>query len=270
MQRHNGSFFQTRKGLGFYRAPHLEATGEVVHAFSTRRGGVSPPPFHWLNLSIETGDREAHVRRNREILTGVFGLPPSVLLTVNQIHEDDILIIDSPSPGDLSRAACDAIITDRPGIAIAVLTADCVPILLFAPESRTVAAIHVGWKGTALNLCGKTIRVLVEKFGAHPENLMAAVGPSIGRCCYEVDESVRPVFSQNNDSWHRWAAPSPSSRWSLDLPRANIDLITTSGVRNENIAWFNACTHCQENLFFSYRRDGGITGRQISFIMLRP
>lgn len=270
MQEHKVSSLQTRNGFGFYRAPHLEATGELIHAFSTRQGGVSPPPFHSLNLSNNTGDKEAHVRKNREILTSAFGLLPSVLLTVNQIHQADILIIDSPSPEDFSGASCDAIITDRPGIAIGVLTADCVPILLFAPESCTVAAIHVGWKGTALNLCGKTIRVMAEKFEAHPENLIVAVGPSIGLCCYEVDESLLSIFSQYNDSWHKWAEPSESGRWRLDLPRASIDLMTASGVRNENIAWFNTCTHCQENLFFSYRRDKGITGRQISFIMLKP
>ena len=269
MQRHDASSLQRANGLGFYQAPHLEATNQLIHAFSTRLGGVSPPPFDSLNLSINTRDKESRVRQNREILASAFGLLPSVFLTVNQIHEDHILIIDSPSLDGFSEATCDAIVTDRPGIAIGVLTADCVPILLFAPERCTAAAIHVGWKGTALNLCGKTVRGLQERFGARPENLTAAVGPSIGQCCYEVDEAVRSVFSQHDDLWHKWTEPSAPGRWRLDLPRANIDLMMATGVRNENIAWFNICTFCREDLFFSHRRDGGITGRQISFIMLR-
>lgn len=269
MQRHTVSSIQTREGLEFYRAPHLEATGQLIHAFSTRPGGVSPPPFHSLNLSINTGDKETHVRKNREILTRAFGLLPSVLFTVNQTHGDDILVIDSPCLENFSGASWDAIITDRPGIAIGVLVADCVPILLFDPKRRTVAVIHVGWKGTALNLCGKTIRILVEGFGTHPENLLAAVGPSIGLCCYEVDESLRSVFLRSNDSWDRWAKPSASGRWRLDLQRANIDLMTAFGVRKANIAWFDICTRCQANLFFSYRRDGEMTGRQTAFIMLK-
>jgi len=269
VERHSVSSLQTRNGVEFYRAPHLEATGQLIHAFSTRLGGVSRPPFHSLNLSLDTGDKAVHVRKNRKILADAFGLAPSVLLTVNQVHEDEIRIIDSPSPEDHSGAFCDAMITDRRGIAIGVLTADCVPILLLAPETCTIAAIHVGWKGTALNLCGKTIRVLAERFGADPENLMAAVGPSIGPCCYEVDEPLRSIFSQNNDFWDRWAQPSASGRWGLDLQRASIDHMTASGVRNENIVWFDVCTRCQEALFFSYRRDGGITGRQMAFIMLK-
>jgi hypothetical protein len=260
---------QTKERIGFYEALHLKKTGKVMHAFCTRRGGVSPAPFQSLNLSVNTGDREGHVRKNREVLTRAFGFPPSALLTVNQIHEDRILIVEAPDQEDFSRASCDAIVTNRPGIAIGVLTADCVPILILDPGRCIVAAIHVGWKGTALNLCGKTIRVMVERFGAHPENLLVAVGPSIGPCCYEVDEPVRSGFSQRYSYWREWAEPSGSDHWRFDLPRANRDLLVASGIGNENIARCHLCTDCHEDAFFSYRRDGGITGRQISFIMLK-
>jgi len=262
------SSIQTRNGVGFFRARHLEATGRISHAFSTRFGGVSPPPFDSLNLSTSTGDKTSCVRKNKNILMRTFGLLPSVLLTVNQVHGDSLLIIDSPLPPVLSEAAHDAIVTDRPGIAIGVLTADCVPVLLHDPERPAIAAVHVGWKGTALNLCGKTIQVFEERFGTRPENLLVAVGPSIGPCCYEVDEFVRRAFSRHEGRWQKWAKPQAPSRWRLDLPRANVDLMTSAGVSDENIVWFNACTHCREDLFFSHRRDGGVTGRQISFVMM--
>lgn len=269
MQKDRVSSLQTRNGLRFYQAAHLEATEHVIHTFSTRQGGVSPPPYHSLNLSLNTGDERVHVRKNREILTRAFGLLSSVLLTVNQNHGDDILIVDSSSPEDLSETSCDAMITDRPGIAIGVLTADCVPVLLFDPDRRAVAAIHVGWKGTASDLPGKTVTTMEEQFKTRPETLLAAVGPSIGSCCYEVDGPVHSTFSRLHDRWPKWARAVTPLHWMLNLSQANVDLLVDAGVRRENIVRINICTSCQEDLFYSHRRDGRNTGRQISFIMLK-
>ncbi|MBW2057687.1 MAG: peptidoglycan editing factor PgeF [Deltaproteobacteria bacterium] len=263
------SSLRTGGGLGFFRAAHFEATGLVVHAFSTRQGGVSPAPFDSLNLGMSSGEKEANVKKNREILTRAFGFSSRALVTARQIHGDDILVIDSASPEGFAGAPCDAMVTDRPGVAVAVLTADCLPLLLLDPVHRTVAAVHLGWKGTALNLCGKTVGLLRERFGARPECLLAAVGPSIGPCCYEVDESLRSSFTLEEHRWDHWARPSGSGRWKLDLQRANIDLMTDSGILEGNIVWFDICTRCREDLFFSYRRDGEMTGRQMAFIMLK-
>jgi YfiH family protein len=263
------SSVQMRDDLGFFRACDLEATGRLIHAFSTRLGGVSPPPFQWLNLSDSTGDQASRVRENRNILAGVFGISPSTLVTANQIHQDGVLVIDASSPPNPPKASCDAIVTQRPGIAIGVLTADCVPVLLYDSERSVIAAIHVGWKGTALNLCAKTIRLMAERFGTDPKSLLGAVGPSIGPCCYEVDHHVCSSFSEHSGRWTAWARPSAPGRWKLDLPRANIEMMTSVGVPGENITCFRTCTCCQEDLFFSHRRDNGITGRQISFVMMK-
>lgn len=269
IQRYGVSSLQTGNGLGFYQAPHLDATDRLLHAFSTRRGGVSPPPFHSLNLSMHTGDKEPHVRKNREILKMALGLSPSALLTVNQVHGDDVLVIDSPPLVALSGASCDAIITDRPGFALGVLIADCVPILLFDPDHQAVAAIHAGWKGTASDLPGKVVRTMVDRFKTQPERLMAAVGPAIGSCCYEVDGRVYTAFSGRHSRWPEWAKEGSRESWMLNLPQANVDLLVDSGIRPEKIALFDICTHCQRDLFYSHRRDGGKTGRQIAFIMRR-
>ncbi|NIQ40118.1 MAG: peptidoglycan editing factor PgeF, partial [Proteobacteria bacterium] len=260
---------QTRNGLGFYQASHLDASGRVIHAFTTRQGGVSPPPFHSLNLSTSAGDQETYVKSNREILMRTFGLDPSVLLTVNQVHEADILILESSTPAEVSRVSRDAIITKRRGIAIGVLTADCVPILVFDPVHRAVAAIHAGWKGIAGDLVGKTIRTMIDRFETRPEKLRAAVGPSIGPCCYEVDDPVRSALSHYPDGWSKWAkAVSPRS-WMLNLSQASVDLLLGSGVRPDNLVFFDICSHCHPDLFYSHRRDNGRTGRQISFVMLK-
>ena len=250
-------------------APEFEATGRLIHAFSTRQGGVSPPPFHSLNLSLNTGDKEAYVRKNRHILATALGFSPSALLTVNQVHGDSILIIDSSSMRVLSGARCDAIVTNRPGIAISVLTADCVPILLADPDRKAIAVIHAGWKGTASDLPGKTVRTMADRFKTQPENLLVTAGPAIGPCCYEVDARVYAAFSHHKDHWAEWSRGASQNHWMLNLPLANIDLLVQAGVRRQNIHLFEICTHCQSEHFYSHRRDNGATGRQIAFIMLK-
>ncbi len=269
MEEENVTSLQRRNGLGFYQASHLDASGRLIHAFTTRQGGVSPPPFHTLNLSISTGDKSAYVRKNRKILAGTFGLDPSTLLTVNQVHEADVLIVEGSASEDLSEASWDAIVTQRPGIAIGVLTADCVPILMFDPENVAVAAVHAGWKGTASDLLGKTIGTMVNRFRTRPERLRVGIGPSIGPCCYEVDDRVKSTFSCHNDSWPKWARAVSHDRWMLNLSRVNVDLLLESGIRPENMVRFDICTHCHPHLFYSHRRDGRRTGRQMAFIMLK-
>ena len=263
------SSFETRDGLGFFQAPILKDTNRVVHAFSTRLGGVSRPPFDTLNLGFNTGDRASLVSKNKKILARAFDLPESALLTVRQVHGDTILTVDTPSAEHLAETRCDAIITDRSGIALGVLTADCVPILLFAPDCGAIAAIHVGWRGTALNLPEKAVAGVVRRFGARPENLRAAIGPSIGPCCYEVDEAVHDAFLHHGDLWQNWAHESGEGRWKLNLARANMDLLRAAGLREKHVAAMDLCTQCQREFFFSFRRDKGMTGRQISWIMLR-
>jgi hypothetical protein len=263
------SSIQTREGLGFFQAPILKDTNQLAHAFLTRLGGVSQPPFDTLNLGFNTGDRASSVSKNREIVTRAFELPDSALTTVRQVHGDRVFIVDASSPDDLSKTPCDAIITDRPGIALGVLTADCVPILAFDPEGPSIAAIHVGWKGTALDLPGKVVAVMARRFGVYPENLRAAIGPSIGPCCYEVDEAVHAAFLRRGNLWKNWAHDSGEGRWQLNLAKANRDLLRAAGLHETNIVSIDLCSCCERALFFSFRREKGATGRQISWIMLK-
>jgi len=262
------SSIQTRDGLGFFQAPILEDAHRVVHAFLTRLGGVSQPPFDALNLGFNSGDTASSVSKNRKILARAFDLPDSALTTIRQVHGDRVLIVDGSSE-NFSETLCDAIITDRPGIALGVLTADCAPILVFDAEGPSIAAIHVGWKGTALNLPGKVVAILVRRLGARPENLRAAIGPTIGPCCYEVDEAVRAAFLEHGHLWQNWAHESDEGRWKLNLGKANRDLLRSAGLRETNIVSIDLCTYCLGKFFFSFRRDKGMTGRQISWIMLR-
>ena len=268
MDQHFSSI-QMRDGLGFFQAPILKTTNRVAHAFLTRLGGVSRPPFDTLNLGFNTGDNASLVSQNRKTLVKAFALPDSALTTVRQVHGNRVLTVDGSSTPVFSKTSGDAMVTDRTGFALAVLTADCVPILLFAPDCEAIAAIHVGWRGTALNLPGKVVALLAGRFGARPESLRGAIGPSIGPCCYEVDETVHDAFLDHGNLWHDWARESGEDRWRLNLAKANRDLLTAAGVPENNIEAIDLCTHCQNELFFSFRKDKGMTGRQVSWIMLR-
>lgn len=270
IKRYGASSLQTKNALPLYLAPHFEETGEVVHAFSTRQGGVSPPPFDSLNLGLKAGDDETHVRENRRIFAKALGLDPATLLTASQVHGNNILVLESPDPRGFSESSCDAIVTDVPGILIGVLTADCVPILLFDSRHRAVAAVHVGWKGTALGLVEKTVATMIDQYDTDPREVLAAVGPSIGADCYEVDGRVRAAFSSYGGRWSRWARRISGKGWILNLAGANVDLLVGSGVPREKIVLFDICTHCEKDLFYSYRAESGRTGRQIASIMVRP
>ena len=158
--------------------------------------------------------------------------------------------------------ATDALVTNQPGICLMVLSADCVPVLLFEPEKRVIAAVHAGWRGTAAEIVGVTVRVMQEHFGCDPQRVVAAIGPSIGKCCFEVGEEVARVFQQlfpgNQAIVGLGKQPG---KYQVDLWEANRKELLACGVKNENIEVAGMCSVCHPDLFFSYRREGEKAGR---------
>ncbi len=259
-----------RKGRIQYVEAEFEGTSCSIQGFTTRHEGVSRPPYNSLNLGTTTLDQPHNIEGNRNLLTRAFGLQQNSLLTVRQTHGSDILLIDEHND-DLSHFAtieADAIITDQPGIMIAVTVADCAPILLMDPEKKVIAAVHAGWKGSAMALAGKTVEWMHAIFGSDPAAIKAAIGPCIKSCCYEVDLPVRQAFSQSGIEWDKVAVENGNGRWRLDMAEANRAILLKTGVREESIQFSDLCVSCHRELFFSYRRDGVDTGRQAGFIML--
>jgi len=257
--------------IHYIEAGFSDPTGSV-QGFTTRHEGVSRPPYNSLNLGTNTPDQPHNVEGNRSLLTRAFGITQDALVTVKQVHGNDILVIDEPNE-DYSHflgLEGDAIITNQPGVMIGVCVADCAPILLLDPEKRVVAAVHAGWQGTAAKLAAKAVAGMVSLFGCDPQRLQAFIGPSIGKCCYEVDAPVRLAFVQGGVSWDNCADPSGDGKWRLDLACANRDLLLGSGLHAARIQVSDMCVCCHYELFFSYRRDSGETGRQMGFIMLKP
>ena len=248
----------------------LAAAGVSVHGFTTRHEGVSRHPYNSLNLGANTFDSPHNVQGNRSILARAFGARAEQLLTVTQVHGTDLLVIDSPNPDytHFLKLECDGLITNQPGIMIGICVADCIPILLLDPVKKVVAALHAGWKGTAGEIAMKGVEALVNIFNANPEEILAGIGPGIKSCCYEVDSVVRDAFNKNGAKWDHYAKETAPGRWGLDLAEANCSQLLAAGLTEANIDSTPFCVSCEHDLFFSFRREGGETGRQMGFVML--
>ncbi|WP_141332702.1 peptidoglycan editing factor PgeF [Myxococcus sp. AB025B] len=241
----------------------------VPHGFATRAGGVSEGPFSSLNLGFSTGDAREMVEENLRRLAGAAGAPLGALSRVSQVHGDVVLEARVEQVDEALRPVegeADALWTQVPGTWVAVGTADCVPVVLVDPDGRRVAAIHSGWKGTDLLISARAVEALVAR-GARPERLLAAVGPSIQRCCYEVSRELGQRFTQ------RFGADvvevERSGRVRLDLSRAVRRSLVGAGLRPEHVDVLQACTACEPSRFFSHRRDAGRTGRHLNLVVNR-
>lgn len=228
------------------------------HGFTTRRGGVSAPPFDDLNLGALVGDDPDRVAENWRRLEAATGL---VFARVRQVHGARAVLAGAPTgPGE----EADAVLSATPGLAACVSVADCVPVLLADPATGTVAAVHAGWRGTAAGAAAAGVRALLGR-GARPGDLLAAVGPSIGPCCYEVSPDLAGRFRAELGPETVREGPRPR----LDLWRANRLGLLGAGMSPERIEVLGRCTACEAPTFYSHRRDGGRTGRQAAFIAPR-
>ena len=253
------SALRTRNGLSYFDIPGWENIGWLKHAFLTRQGGVSLPPYHTLNWSGNNGDLEEDVQENRKRTAGTFGLDPARFLFLNQVHGDGILVLKHPAVGLPSSLEYDAVITDAPGIFAGILTADCLPVLVVDGTRRVVAAVHAGRQGTGLHVLPKVVRKMRTAFESSPEDILVSFGPGIGPCCYEIDEKVFRT------EWEPFSLSREKKKWRIDLTAINLSLLQEEGVGESQISRINLCTCCHADLFYSYRRDGR-TGRQFSFI----
>jgi YfiH family protein len=270
----------------------LLAAEGVVHGFSVRRGGVSAGALESLNLGRGVGDDATAVEENLRRLAQAAGLPgPAAFASAHQVHGDRVVgatrdgqrpqaaasfefrEIFPPTEAPVAEPAAggiqaDAVVALEPGIAAAVRVADCVPVLLFAPERGVGVAVHSGWKGTRLSIVARGVRALQHVTGADPRNILAAIGPSIGRCCYQVSPDLADLF---RSLFGPEAADDPSKvdHPHLDLRRCVEGALSSAGVRPERIEQVAGCTSCDRSEFFSHRRDQGRTGRHMAFIASR-
>ena len=262
-------FHTIQKGsLEYLTADALEGS---VHCFTTRYGGVSTGQFSTLNLGTSRGDSMENVLRNYEILGAAVGFSPEDVVHTWQEHTDTILRVGKADCGKgLFRnqpEVCDGLITDEPGVALVCFAADCTPVLLFDPVRQAIAAVHAGWRGTAQGIAYKAVLRMQEEFGCAPEDIRAAIGPCIGRCCFEVGPEVPEAMRQALGPDAEAAIEPHGEKSHVDLKLLNRSWLEKAGVRAIDIC--PDCTKCQPNRFWSHRVTGGNRGSQAAIIRLK-
>jgi YfiH family protein len=276
------------RGIRILQVPALTKLPWLVHGFSTRPGGVSLLGNEKvLNLGFTKWDNRENVLENRRRFQSALDASDLELISLKQIHSDIIHLFDA-APAEACRG--DASATNCPGLLLGVQTADCVPILLIDPKKRAVAAVHAGWRGTLARIVVKAIGKMQMQFGTRPAGLLAAIGPSIGGCCYEVGTEVATQFQSqfaeapewfdefrtgdepNPIQWLNMMPPGhqpPPKNVLLDLRKANRAQLLGAGLRAANIFVSDLCTACRRDVLFSYRKEGPQSGRLLSVIGIR-
>ncbi len=241
--------------------------GKGVALYFTRRwGGVSPPPYDQLNLSASCGDDPGNVLLNRMRAAARLGVELRDVVFMRQVHGTRVRrVLRGGRHRERVVPDADGLFTTRPGLVLAALTADCVPVALAFDRPPGVAILHAGWRGTLHDIAGVALRRL-RSLGVRPEEVRAVLGPAIGPCCYRVDEGRAALFVE------KYGEECGVVRWEegpcLDLPLANRINLIRAGLEERNVHRVGGCTCCQRD-FFSFRREG-VTGRQGAFVMLLP
>lgn len=244
---------------------------ETPHGFSTRLGGVSPPPWDSLNLGPSRGDRPANVMENYRRFCGAIGADVRRVVLAKQVHETNVRTVTADDAGKgLHRPrnyAADALITVEDGLPLTVFTADCGVILLHDRETGAVGAVHAGWRGCAAGIVEKAVRELCALSGAKPENLCAAIGPCIGPYCFQTDEDVPNAMRAALGDAAEPYLNRDGAKWRVDLPSLNRVWLLRAGLRLPRIDTLHLCTSCHPELFWSHRVMGEARGVQAAMIL---
>jgi len=234
----------------------LEKMAGVLHGFTTRQNGL--------------GARSSGIRSagDWDLVAEALGIQADRLVTVNQVHGENIVLVNELNHASVCMAEADALITNAPELAIGVETADCVPVLLFDPATPAVAAVHAGWRSTVKKIVQKAVVLMRYEFGSDPAKMLATIGPAIGAECYEVDEPVMEQVREAFPFWRDIVSPRCNDRWGLDLVKLNRIELAQAGLAGSRIHSLGMCTSCRRDIFYSFRAEGR-TGRMLSVTMIR-
>jgi YfiH family protein len=269
----NNDFVLIKGEVPYYQS-RLFNENNIKHAFFTRNGGVRKGAFSSLNFAVgnaEIKDSEQNVFENHRIAANVFGLDVKDVCRSNQTHTSVVLTVTDKDRGrGLTipgyESGVDGLVTCEKNLLLSIRTADCVPVLLFDKEKKACAAVHAGWRGTVGGITKNAVAIMEEK-GAKRENILAAIGPCIGLCCYEVSLDVYNEFISVSADYSSFFKPV-GDKFMLDLTLANEFILKEAGIPDENISCADLCTKCNEADFFSHRRSGGVRGTMSAMICL--
>lgn len=251
----------------YFRSGVLSEIKGLKHAFTTANGGLSKGRTEGMNLGFNCGDEREAVIGNYRLAARDLEMPFEKIIASKQTHSCNIRIVSEENAGvgvsrEQDMTDVDGLMTDCKSLPLVIFYADCVPVLLADKRRGAIAAVHSGWRGTVSEIAAKAAKMLCEVYGSRAEDICAAIGPSIGKCCFEVGGEVAELF----DEKYRFA--KANGKFTVDLQSANRDMLEGCGISAENIDVFNMCTVCSGEKLFSYRRQKSGAGRMGAFMML--
>lgn len=261
---------KVKEGVPFLSYPILENTGIVSHGFSTRLGGVSEGGYSSMNLSLSRGDNPEAVEENTKRIARAIGVEKEKMVYTQQTHTTNVAVVSGKDAGSTLKET-DGLVTNSPGICLVTFYADCVPLYFVDPVRRAIGLSHSGWRGTVGKMAAATVEKMKECFGTRPEDIIAAVGPSICQDCYEVSEDVTSRFKEafREEDWKDLFYKKENGKFQLDLWKANEINLREAGVLPEHIAVTNVCTCCNPKILFSHRVQGWNRGNLCAFLALK-
>jgi YfiH family protein len=269
-------FREIEKEAPYLEYPLLTDTKIVHHGFSTRLGGVSQGCYASMNLSFTRGDDEAAVRENYHRIAKSIGVKCENMVLSQQTHTTNVRVVTEKDKGKgivtpLDYTDVDGMVTNIPGICLVTFYADCVPLYFVDPVQKAIGLSHSGWRGTVGKIGKETIRKMEEQYGSDPKDILAAVGPSICKDCYEVSEDVILEFQKNFEEryWNDLFYRKENGKYQLDLWKANEIIFKESQILPEHIAVTNICTHCNSEILYSHRTSGDRRGNLSAFLALK-
>lgn len=264
------------KGVTYLTWPEFEKIQGFVHGFSTRLGGVSEGIYSSMNLSFTRGDKEEAVRENYNRISAALGFSPEDIVTSDQTHTANVRVITAEDRGNgitkpRPYTDVDGMITNVPGLVLATFYADCVPLYFADPVHKAVGLSHSGWRGTAAGIGAVTVKELQKHYGTRPEDIYAAVGPSICQDCYEVSEDVILEFQKtfSRELWKDIFYRKENGKYQLNLWEANRQILLGAGILPEHISMPNLCTCCNPEFLYSHRASQGKRGNLGAFLGIK-
>lgn len=269
-------FDEVEKKTPYLEYPLFQETGIVTSAFSTRLGGVSEGYYSSLNLSFDRGDDPERVLENFKRIGASMGVNVEDMVLSKQTHTTNVRVVTAEDKGkgvmrERNYTDVDGMITNVPGICLVTSYADCVPLYFVDPVKKAIGLSHSGWRGTVGKIGKNTVQLMQENFGSKPEDLLAAVGPSVCMDCYEVSEDVIEQFKEAFEKkyWEDFFYKKENGKYQLNLWKANELIFLESGILPEHMAITNVCTHCNSKILYSHRTMGNNRGNLCAFLALK-
>ncbi|MGG1661671.1 peptidoglycan editing factor PgeF [Brevibacillus sp. NRS-1366] len=245
----------------------------LVAGFTMRTGGESEQPYGSFNMGLHVGDEAQHVVANRKKLAKQVEMPFASWTCAEQVHGNQVCQVVAAGAGRESLndviSAADGLFTEQKGVLLTSFYADCVPLFFLDPVSGAIGLAHAGWKGTVHRIAEEMVKSLQLQHQTKPQDLLVAIGPSIGGCCYEVDERIMSQVRTCVRDWESAVTPPQNGRYMLDLRRLNTAILLELDIAMENISSTEWCTSCRTDMFFSHRKEApiaGTTGRMVSYL----